>query len=135
MGLRRLFKKHLGKRSTSAAKPRPLEPGGSSRLVDVPLDPGPPLEDSELPRVAVVILNYNGRRHLEGCFGSLLELDYPKELLEVILIDNGSDDDSVEIMGEHHAWARLIVNEQNVGFSAGCNQGARAAKDAEVFVS
>ena len=134
MGLKRLIKKHWDKTKPAPKAPEPLSPGGSSRLVSEKLNPGPPLKDAELPRVSIVILNYNGRRHLEGCFGSLAELDYPKGLLEVILIDNGSDDDSVDVMRADHAWVRLIVNPENVGFSAGCNQGAKAAKDADVYV-
>ena len=31
------------------------------------------------PRVSIVILNYNGRHHLQGCFESLAALDYPKD--------------------------------------------------------
>lgn len=86
------------------------------------------------PRVAIVILNYNGRHHLAGCFDSLAALEYPKERLEVILVDNGSVDGSVEEMGQRHGWVRLLVNAQNVGFSAGCNQGARAADRPDVLV-
>lgn len=134
MGLRRIFKKQLDKARARPEPSKPLNPGGASRLIDTKLNPGPPLTDAELPRVAIVILNYNGLRHLEGCFGSLSKLDYPKERLEVILIDNGSDDESVETMQREHGWVRLIVNESNVGFSAGCNQGARAAEDAAVLV-
>ena len=92
------------------------------------------LTDAELPRCSIVILNWNGRHHLKGCFASLLALDYPRELFEVILIDNASDDGSVEQLRGAHAWVRLIVNERNVGFSQGCNQGARNADRADVLV-
>lgn len=134
MGIGRLFKKQLDKARAKPAVTPPMNPGGASRLVDSELHPGPALTDAVLPRVSIVILNYNGLRHLEGCFGSLAALDYPKEQLEVILIDNGSDDESVEVMQRDHGWVRLIVNDDNLGFSAGCNQGAQAAKDAEVLV-
>ncbi len=93
-----------------------------------------PLTAGELPRVAIVILNWNGRHHLAGCFESLAALDYPREAFEVILIDNGSDDGSVEEVRGRHTWVRLEVNPRNVGFSAGCNQGARLAEDAELLV-
>ncbi|MDF1799957.1 MAG: glycosyltransferase family 2 protein [Planctomycetota bacterium] len=134
MKLRRLLKKHLpGKRG--AAKRAPFEaPGGDTRLDTQPVIAGPTLKDAQLPRVTIVILNYNGVRHLAGCFGSLSELDYPKGKLEVILIENGSDDDSVEVMERDHAWVRVIENKDNVGFSAGCNQGAEAANEPEVLV-
>jgi len=93
-----------------------------------------PLTDAELPRVSIVILNWNGRKHLQGCFESLAALDYPEKLREVLLIDNGSDDGSVEEVRSRHAWVRLEVNSRNVGFSAGCNQGAQLADDPEILV-
>jgi GT2 family glycosyltransferase len=96
--------------------------------------PGPALSEKQLPRAAIVILNLNGKHHLQGCFDSLRALDYPKERLEVILIDNASADGSVEEMRARHGWVKLVVNPVNVGFSAGCNQGARAAKAPETLV-
>ncbi len=96
--------------------------------------PGARVAVKDLPRVAIVILNLNGRHHLAGCFESLAALDYPKDRLHVILIDNASVDGSVEEMRKSHDWVKLVVNEKNVGFSAGCNQGAHEADKAEVLV-
>lgn len=93
-----------------------------------------PLTDGELPRVAIVILNWNGRHHLAGCFESLLALDYPEDRREVVLVDNGSDDGSVEDVQRRFPWVRPEVNPRNVGFSAGCNQGARVAEDPDLVV-
>lgn len=47
---------------------------------------------------------------------------------EVIVVDNGSPDDSVEVITRDAPWVQLIVNGANLGFAAGCNVGARAAK-------
>ncbi len=88
----------------------------------------------ELPRCSIVILNLNGRHHLKPCFDTLRELDYPADRFEVVLIDNASTDGSVEEMRRDHSWVRLIINERNVGFSVGCNQGAEASPEAEVLV-
>ena len=100
--------------------------------------PTEPLVDAELPRVSIIILNWNGRHHLEPCFRTLLELDYPKDRFEVILIDNGSDDGSQAEVRAKHSWVKLHENERNTGFSAGCNQGAQLARDGgfdpEIFV-
>ena len=101
---------------------------------ELTVEPGEPVEAGELPRVAVVILNHNGRHHLQGCFDSLARLDYPRERLEVMLIDNGSDDGSHMEMKSHHGWVRFVANERNQGFAGGCNQGARLASEAEVLV-
>lgn len=101
---------------------------------ELEVEPTPPLSDDELPRCTIIILNWNGRHHLAGCFESLAAMDYPRELFEVILVDNGSDDGSVEEMQRVHTWVRLVRNERNVGFSAGCNQGAANHDRADVLV-
>ena len=101
---------------------------------DLSVDPVKPLDDDELPRVSIVILNWNGRHHLDGCFESLDGLDYPRDRVEVILVDNGSVDGSVEHVRAAHPGVRLLANPVNVGFSAGCNQGAREARDAQQVV-
>lgn len=96
--------------------------------------PGPPVADHDLPRAGIVILNLDGKHHLRELFDSLGAVDYPKDRFEVFLVDNGSTDGSAEEVAANYGWVRLIANERNVGFSAGCNQGARAARDAGVLV-
>ena len=70
-----------------------------------------------LPLVAIVVLNHNGRQHLEACFDSLLAMDYPRELWRLWVVDNGSVDGSVEWV-DARPEAQLISNPDNVGFSA-----------------
>jgi len=103
-------------------------------LDDLRVEPGEPVVDADLPRAAIVVLNYNGRHHLAGCFESLRAMDYPPDKLSVILVDNGSSDGSLEEMRADHAWVQVLANEVNRGFSAGCNQGAEHAADADVVV-
>ena len=98
------------------------------------LEPVPPPAEADLPRVAIVALNWNGRHHLGHFFESLGDLDYPADRRECVLVDNGSDDGSVEEVRRRWPWVRLEVNPRNIGFSAGCNQGARTAADPEVVV-
>jgi len=76
-------------------------------------------------RVSVVILNWNGRPFLEPCLQSLQAQSFRN--FEVIVVDNGSADGSVELLREQFGWARLIVNEQNRGFAAANNQAIRAS--------
>jgi glycosyltransferase involved in cell wall biosynthesis len=128
------FKKLVG----SGAKPT-VAAGAQNALSFQPpqhliVRPGGPIPVAQLPRVSIVILNLNGRHHLQPCFESLQQLDYPKDRLEVVLVDNGSDDGSVEEMRAKHAWVKLHVNERNLGFSVGCNQGAELSPKAEVLV-
>ena len=106
----------------------------AAALARLRVTPGPAVAEADLPRVAIVVLNYNGRHHLAGCFESLAELDYPKQKLEAVLVDNASTDGSLEEMRAKHAWVRVVANDHNTGFSAGCNQGADVAQEAEVIV-
>lgn len=79
------------------------------------------------PLVYVVVLNYNGNRHLEYCLPSLLATSY--ENYQVLLVDNGSTDDSVEYSRETFSEVRVVENDENLGFAAGNNVGIRYALD------
>ncbi|MFT9056053.1 MAG: glycosyltransferase, partial [Ethanoligenens sp.] len=79
------------------------------------------------PTVSIVIVNLNGLRHLDECFKSIQRLDYPKEKIEVVMVDNGSTDGSVEFMRKKYSWVKLIRNSKNEGFAKPSDDGARAA--------
>jgi GT2 family glycosyltransferase len=125
---------HAAHGTPSAHATRSRAPASKHPRAHLAVHPGPAVKDKDLPRAAIVILNLNGKHHLKGCFESLAALDYPKDRLEVIFIDNASADGSVAEMKKNHPTVKLLVNERNVGFSAGCNQGARAADRPEVLV-
>ncbi len=80
-----------------------------------------------LPTVSVVVINFNGRQHLEPCFSSLLKQDYPAELVELMLVDNNSQDGSLELLAERFPMVKVIKNTDNRGFAPAVNQGAAAA--------
>jgi GT2 family glycosyltransferase len=79
------------------------------------------------PRVSVVVVNMDGLRHLGPCFDSLEALDYPKDRLELVLVDNGSRDKSVKFIRRHFPSVRVICNQENQGFAGANNQGVAAA--------
>ncbi len=83
--------------------------------------------DGRWPSVSVVVVNYDGLDYIDRCLGSLRELSYPAEQVEVIVVDNGSTDGSVEHLRQHYPEVRLIANETNTGFAPAVNQGAEAA--------
>jgi len=133
--VKKILKKLVGGNATPFGAPLPAgTPTTNAPDPALVVKPGGPVAVKDLPRASVVILNLNGKHHLKGCFESLAALDYPKDRLEVVLVDNGSDDGSVEEMRAKHAWVRLERNERNVGFAEGCNQGARLATRPEVLV-
>ena len=76
------------------------------------------------PRLAIIIVNFNGAGHLERCLHSLHEHP-PSTPTEIIVVDNASTDGSAAVV---EAWpgVRLLRLPRNVGFSAGNNAGIRA---------
>jgi hypothetical protein len=95
--------------------------------------PGPgaqcPVEDG--PLVSVVILNMDGMEHLETCISSVLEQTYRH--LEIIMVDNGSQDRSVSYVRERFPLVRVLDLGKNLGFAGGNNEGFKAAQGAYVF--
>jgi GT2 family glycosyltransferase len=77
------------------------------------------------PRVAVVVLNWNGWRDTVRCVRSLEASDYPN--YEVVVVDNGSDDGSPERLREMCPAATVLAVGQNLGFAGGNNRGIRHA--------
>jgi len=75
------------------------------------------------PKVNIVVLNYNGKQCLPGCLKSLFQVDYPN--FEIVVVDNNSDDGSLELARQSFSRATFIKNEQNLGFSAGNNVGIK----------
>ncbi len=79
------------------------------------------------PVVSIIVLNYNGRRWLQGCFTALArQVDAPAH--EVLLVDNGSTDGSTEFVKSEFPTVRIVSTGGNLGFAAGNNAGARAAR-------
>lgn len=74
---------------------------------------------SQLPSVAIVILNWNGKDFLERFLPSVMASDYGH--LSVIVADNASTDESVSFLQKNHPLIKIIVNPINEGFSKGYN--------------
>jgi O-antigen biosynthesis protein len=89
---------------------------------------GPPPQLPAWPLVSIVVPTRNGREHLERLVAGLRErTDYPE--LELVVVDNDSDDGSVEFLEglECGFPVRVLANEEPVTFSAANNQGVDAA--------
>lgn len=80
------------------------------------------------PQVTIVILNWNGWRDTVDCIRSLRNLTYPE--YHIILIDNGSTDDSIEKILPHlDSTIHFICNKENLGFAKASNQGITYAME------
>ena len=75
--------------------------------------------------VSVVIPNWNGLRWLPGCLASIASQQ--QAVAEVIVVDNGSTDGSIEHVRREYPDVRLIELGTNTGFAVAANRGLRAA--------
>lgn len=79
-----------------------------------------------LPFTSIIIPVYNGEETLELCLDAISKLNYPQKMLEVIVVDNGSTDSSVNIAGNYHV---TLLHESSVKSSyAARNTGVKAAR-------
>ncbi|TET54230.1 MAG: glycosyltransferase, partial [Actinobacteria bacterium] len=66
------------------------------------------MTNDNLPLVSIVIVNYNGAKHIPTCLKSLKELDYPKHLVQMVIVDNASQDDSVKLLQKNYPEVKLV---------------------------
>jgi GT2 family glycosyltransferase len=81
---------------------------------------------SNKPLISVVIPNLDGMKYIPACLGALQKQTF--DAFEVIIIDNGSTDDSVEFIQNNFPQTIIIKNQRNLGFAKANNQGISAAK-------
>jgi GT2 family glycosyltransferase len=80
------------------------------------------------PAIDIVTVTYNSAPHLAAYFGGLATLDYPRERLRLIVVDNASQDDTRQRLSEFLPQLSfagdLIESRSNTGFGAACNRAA-----------
>lgn len=82
-----------------------------------------------LPKISIVVLNWNGGELMERCLGSLMTTDYSD--FKVILFDNGSNDGSIEAVEKrfnNNSKLEIIKNPINLGITGGYNMGSKYAQ-------
>ena len=82
--------------------------------------------------ISAVVINWNGRHYLEGCLDSLLAQRPAPD--EIILVDNHSDDDSREFVGERYPDVRIVDTGYNAGPAYARNMGVAAARNDRVLL-
>ncbi len=86
---------------------------------------------NNIPGVAVVILNWNGKAYLEKFLPFVLKSEYNN--LKVIVADNNSDDGSVELISTRFPQVQLILNSRNYGYAGGYNEALKQV-ESDYFV-
>jgi hypothetical protein len=104
--------------TTRERSPKPALASLTGAYRDVPFP-----RDAAWPSISVVLCSYNGGRVIERCLQGLARLDYPD--YEVIVIDDGSTDDTARIASEYDV---TLVSTANQGLSAARNEGLARAR-------
>jgi len=76
--------------------------------------------------ISVIIVNYNSKDLLKKCLDSVRGQGFKD--VEVIVVDNASTDDSVQMIQSFYPWVKLIQNSRNLYFCRAQNQGIESAK-------
>ena len=82
--------------------------------------------------ISVLIVNYNGEEFISQCIDSILlqkDIDY-----EIIIIDNNSQDNSLQVLKKYQNKIRLIENDDNVGFGKANNLAEKYAKGTYLYL-
>ena len=96
----------------------------------------PSSESYDYPHVSIIILTYNGAGYILPLLKSLSEQTYPLNLVEIIVTDNASTDNTLELIQENYKTVKIISLKKNLGFAAGNNQGyLHARHDLLVFLN
>lgn len=80
---------------------------------------------SAKPKVSIVILNWNGKADTLECLASAIQLDYQNH--ELVVVDNGSTDDSVTEISKQYPDITLLQTGANLGYAGGNNVGIKWA--------
>jgi len=84
--------------------------------------PEPPIAELPIPDVAVVVVNYDAGEGLGSCVASLLT----QQIAEVVVVDNASSDDSLELLRSGFPSVAVLEAKRNLGYGRAANLGAAA---------
>jgi len=84
-------------------------------------------------KLSIIIVNYNVKYFLEQCLRSVARAIADMDA-EVYVVDNASQDGSVETVKQHFPWVKLIANQANTGFSVANNQAMAVAEGEYVLL-
>ena len=76
-------------------------------------------------KISIVILNWNGKNDTIPCLESVTKIDYPN--YDIIVVDNGSNDDSVKEIKSKFSEVVVLETGKNLGYAGGNNYGMRYA--------
>ncbi len=87
---------------------------------------GSKLPETDICQVSIIVVNWNGKSFLDVCLSSALQQSYHS--YEIILVDNGSTDGSVEFVRQNFPKVKVVELRENRGFAGGNNKGVEVAQ-------
>jgi len=84
--------------------------------------------------ISIIIVNYNGKSYLHDCLTSMRSQDFPQDQYEIIMVDNVSSDDSVQMVKDNFPKIQIIKSDKN-NYCFACNQGIRASKGEYILLA
>ena len=82
---------------------------------------------SESPAVLVIIVTWNKKSYVVDLLLSLQQLSYPVRQLDILVVDNASNDGTVDVLKNDFSYIHLIENKENIGGTGGFNTGLQYA--------
>ncbi|HJO14877.1 MAG TPA: glycosyltransferase family 2 protein [Candidatus Pacearchaeota archaeon] len=90
--------------------------------------------EDELPKVSVIIPAYNEEKTIQLTIDSILESDYPKDKLDILIVDDGSSDKTYERASEYeNKGIRIFKQEVNGGKGKALNKGIKESRGDFIF--
>jgi len=84
-------------------------------------------ELKDFPKVSIIVPAYNEEKNIEDTIKSLLSLDYPKDKLEIIVVDDGSTDRTYEVAKKYESDVIKVYRKENGGKASALNYGIKRA--------
>ncbi len=93
------------------------------------------IRNTKFPAISIIFSNYNGGKEPLECLASIKKLNYPKNKIETIVIDNGSKDKSPEKIADKFPEVNLIKLKKDIGLPASLNLGIKKSAGKYIFIA
>ncbi|WP_353571261.1 glycosyltransferase family 2 protein [Candidatus Albibeggiatoa sp. nov. BB20] len=80
-----------------------------------------------MPNVLIIIVTWNKKQYVLDLLDSVKTLDYPEQDIDIVVIDNASNDGTAELIRAEYSHVHLICNPENIGGTGGFNTGLKWA--------
>lgn len=87
--------------------------------------------ENKSPHISIILLNFNGKKYLQKCLASIESQTFKN--FEIIIVDNGSTDNSKKEIWQKYSREQIIDNPTNLGFAKANNAGAALARGEYLF--